>query len=252
MAVKYISIGSLENIHAYDDSDFSYAVDTDGSFNTDGQIRVGTAPTIDDHVLRLGDLIIKGQDGSVLDGDKLDIDWDPSNYTPDASIGEANDVDDLSAHLKGIDDELGGLGGSISADDLTDYEEGTHTATIACQTSGTVTLKSNSDTLAYTKVGRLVTVTGRLEVDSVSSPVGYFEISLPFSIGSLSEYSEYFAFTVTMWGVSAANVADFVALGISGSAMKVYLGDATAWVNDAAEELQADTRIVVSATYFTS
>ena len=40
------------------------------------------------------------------DGDKLDIDWNPSNYTPDASIPEASDVDDLSAHLKGIDTAL--------------------------------------------------------------------------------------------------------------------------------------------------
>ena len=41
-----------------------------------------------------------------IDGDKLDIDWNPSNYTPDSSISEADDADDLSAHLKGIDDKL--------------------------------------------------------------------------------------------------------------------------------------------------
>lgn len=45
-------------------------------------------------------------DGSQLDGDKVDIDWNPTNYTPNASIGEAEDVDDLSAHLKGIDTRL--------------------------------------------------------------------------------------------------------------------------------------------------
>ena len=42
-----------------------------------------------------------------IDGDKLDIDWTPANYTPDATIAEADDVDDLSAHLKGIDTALG-------------------------------------------------------------------------------------------------------------------------------------------------
>ena len=41
-----------------------------------------------------------------LDGDHLDIDFTPANYTPDASPGEAADVDDLAAHLKGIDNEL--------------------------------------------------------------------------------------------------------------------------------------------------
>jgi len=48
--------------------------------------------------------ITSGED--LVDGDKLDIDWDPSNYTPDSSIGEADDADDLAAHLKGIDDGL--------------------------------------------------------------------------------------------------------------------------------------------------
>jgi len=46
-----------------------------------------------------------------IDGDKLDIDWDPTNYTPDTSPSEVDDADDLSAHLAGIDGELkpGGL-----------------------------------------------------------------------------------------------------------------------------------------------
>ena len=46
-------------------------------------------------------------DGTYLDGDKIDIDFTPTSYTPDDSISEADDVDDLSAHLKGIDDEIG-------------------------------------------------------------------------------------------------------------------------------------------------
>ena len=42
-----------------------------------------------------------------IDGDKLDINWMPSNYTPDSSPAEAGNVDHLTAHLKGIDTELG-------------------------------------------------------------------------------------------------------------------------------------------------
>ncbi len=144
------------------------------------------------------------------------------------------------------------LGGSGSDNYLDDYEEGTHTATITCDTSGTVTLKSDIDTLAYTKVGRQVTITGRLEVDSVSSPEGRFSISLPFSIENLSEKSENFASAVTMDRVSAANVADFVTHSFSSSYLRVFLGDGTNYATDSAEELQADTRIIVGATYFTS
>ncbi len=46
------------------------------------------------------------EDGANLDGDHLDIDFTPSNYTPDATPSEAADVDDLAAHLKGIDDQF--------------------------------------------------------------------------------------------------------------------------------------------------
>lgn len=38
-----------------------------------------------------------------IDGDKLDITFVPTNYVRDASPSEADDVTDLSAHLKGID-----------------------------------------------------------------------------------------------------------------------------------------------------
>jgi hypothetical protein len=43
---------------------------------------------------------------NTIDGDHLDITFTPSNYTPDASPAEADDVDDLAAHLKGIDAQL--------------------------------------------------------------------------------------------------------------------------------------------------
>ena len=41
-----------------------------------------------------------------IDGDKLDIDWDPSNYTPATTPSEADSVDNLTAHLYGIDQAL--------------------------------------------------------------------------------------------------------------------------------------------------
>jgi hypothetical protein len=44
-----------------------------------------------------------------VDGDNLDIDWDPANYTPDASPAEASGADSLAAHLKGIDSKFGSL-----------------------------------------------------------------------------------------------------------------------------------------------
>ena len=45
-----------------------------------------------------------------IDGDHLDIDLTPFHYTPDITPAEAANVDDLAAHLAGIDNAIGGLG----------------------------------------------------------------------------------------------------------------------------------------------
>jgi len=107
MATVLISIGSQLNTIAYDDSVISKAI------STTGPVSVG-APVDSSDALRLGDL----QDGSLVDGDTLDIDWTPTFYVPDASPTEALDVDDLTAHLKGIDTMLGSL--VISPGSVTD------------------------------------------------------------------------------------------------------------------------------------
>ena len=41
-----------------------------------------------------------------IDGDHLDVDFTPAHYTPDTTPAEAANVDDLAAHLRGIDDAL--------------------------------------------------------------------------------------------------------------------------------------------------
>lgn len=40
-----------------------------------------------------------------IDGDTLDIDWNPTNYTP-VTVAETSSLDELSSHLAGIDAEL--------------------------------------------------------------------------------------------------------------------------------------------------
>lgn len=57
-----------------------------------------------------GDLITGGS--AEIDGDKLDIDWTPTNYTPTTSPSEADSLDNLTAHLAGIDTALAGVGGT--------------------------------------------------------------------------------------------------------------------------------------------
>lgn len=47
-----------------------------------------------------------------IDGDKIDIDWAPSNYTRDVSPPQVTNVEHLTSNLKGIDDKLGQIPGA--------------------------------------------------------------------------------------------------------------------------------------------
>ncbi len=57
-----------------------------------------------------------------VDGDQLDIDFTPTNYAPDITPPEAADVDDLAAHLAGIDTMLE-LSKSITIENPTSAED---------------------------------------------------------------------------------------------------------------------------------
>ena len=79
-----------------------------------------------------------------------------------------------------------GVTSATAANLLDDYEEGTYTASVTATTSGTYTLDS-TDTIAYTKIGRTVTVAGYINVASESSPSGNVTISLPFATLNLTD-----------------------------------------------------------------
>jgi hypothetical protein len=86
--------------------------------------------------------------------------------------------------------------GTGTSELFADYEEGTYTATMTPETSGTITLNAGINELSYTKMGRIVTITGLLYVDSVSSPVGtYVAVSLPTTIADLTDLAGRFGTT---------------------------------------------------------
>ena len=91
--------------------------------------------------------------------------------------------------MSGIINSAGSKSGVIGSTEIPGgYEEGTYDLAITCS-SGTVSL--SSDLCRYTKVGRLVQITGGFIVSSVSSPSASTYFSLPFTSGNGSEYSGY-------------------------------------------------------------
>ena len=72
---------------------------------------------------------------------------------------------------------------TAAANNLDDYEEGTHVTDADDIDSGTITLTGSQDTFSYTKIGRQVHITGEINVSSVSSPSS-MRLSLPFTIAA--------------------------------------------------------------------
>jgi len=75
-------------------------------------------------------------------------------------------------------------GDTAAANALDDYEEGTWTPVYAIA-SGSVTYTQQQG--RYTKVGRLVTISARIVINTVSSPTGTLELNLPFTPAVVGE-----------------------------------------------------------------
>jgi len=77
MANKYVRIGSMANIHIFDDGDF------DGGFETDDTIKAHQAPTADEDVLRLVDVGVLVGDviGPGASTDHAIVRWDGASGT---------------------------------------------------------------------------------------------------------------------------------------------------------------------------
>jgi hypothetical protein len=72
---------------------------------------------------------------------------------------------------------------TAAANALDDYEEGTYNITAVDSSGGaTLTLKSYTNTLHYTKIGQLVHVQGKVQIDTLSGTCsGTLQINLPFT-----------------------------------------------------------------------
>ena len=92
----------------------------------------------------------------------------------------------ILTNTKGISFYNYGSGTGVSSNTLDDYEEGTYDPTVTPAT-GTITVNSTYNTLSYTKIGRLVTISGQIRIQSTSSPSGNTVISLPFTVTSSTD-----------------------------------------------------------------
>jgi hypothetical protein len=98
----------------------------------------------------------------------------PITLPGDVTLSTGNLV--IGTSGKGID--FSATPGTGTSELLADYEEGTYTATLSAA-SGTYT--SISQSLAYTKIGRIVTVSGYIAITLNGTAAGSLNFTLPFN-----------------------------------------------------------------------
>jgi hypothetical protein len=128
------------------------------------------------------------------------------------------------------------------------YEEGVVTAAITT-TSGSITLNASFNKIKYTRIGRSVSITGVLYVDSVSTPGGAATITgLPFANGSAKSNVAGVCIFATGLAVTATTA---IQGRIEDSATGIILEKFTAGASTSiVGDIQAATQFKLNATYF--
>ena len=117
------------------------------------------------------------------------IAWSGSTANGLATFGSSSSVvAEANATFDGTTLALTAAAGGIKFDNnssdantLDVYEEGLWTAGLTETTSGSITVNTGFDSMAYIRIGRMVFIQGTIELSSVSSPVGTLRLTgLPF------------------------------------------------------------------------
>ena len=140
-------------------------------------------------------------------------------------------------------------GDTAAANALDDYEEGTWTPTFTPSTSGSITLAAGGGAY-YTKIGQLVTATLSVTVASVSSPIGYVSVNLPFAPNTSNQKGRS-GVAIYVDGLFAGhNTRDAIALTEDSSAtLRIYQGDSNSNQSDFAQAVGAGTYFNLTVSY---
>jgi len=162
---------------------------------SDGRVSIGTTapPTGADFTVRapnpeLSLYATANYSSYLMMGDTDDYDngyIEYDNYDPNKCMKFFTNAGERMRILSG-----GGLtfnGDTAQANALDDYEEGTFNPVLVMN-SGSVTINPIYNTLSYTKVGRLVTISGHIRIQGTSSPSGTLRITnIPYTAAATIE-----------------------------------------------------------------
>jgi len=114
---------------------------------------------------------------------------------------------------------------------LDDYEEGEFEVAATMSTSGTITLHATYRLFLYTKIGRLVTIVGIINIASVDAPVGTLRFAIPFN--SKNDSNHQIAISVGTSGVDYnTGTYCFGQVQINEAYMRINTGGDNIAIND--------------------
>jgi len=143
------------------------------------------------------------------------------------------------------------LGGTGASNKLDDFEEGLYTVSVATG-SGSISLNSTNNKFSYVKVGKLVTVTGRIDVSSVSSPTGPLYLNLPFAASTGVKYES--AISVFIWNATSSAPETGLWIGwVTNGASHLHLryGNSNTPSANVANYIHANTEFRIGVSYQT-
>jgi len=192
------------------------------------------------------------------------ITWSGSTANGLATYGDGTDiVAESTATYDGTTLQLTTSGGGLKLDGLNssnantldDYEEGLWTATLAPSTSGSITLSTSFDSMAYIRIGRMVFIQGTIELSSVSSPQGTLRLGgIPFTqAGDLTDGADRGGGpSIAAAELSSAAEGVFLWGAVGGTTMDVLAGNGQTGYTQIANLVDASTKFVVSGCYYTA
>jgi hypothetical protein len=138
----------------------------------------------------------------------------------------------------------------MSSELLDDYEEGTFDVTVSDDGGGSYSVNSSYNSFTYTKIGRVVTIEGRLRFSSVTSPGGQLSIDgLPFTSVGLGEDRSQTAITVYIRGAGTTIPQGVVGqLGVGTTKIDVH-ENGTTGAGNMANHVDSGTFIMVGGSY---
>ena len=196
-------------------------------------------------------------------GRSFDMNWDPDART--MALGESGELvvkerevgigvtpTNRNNTVLQIKDGIGFPSTAVASTDpntLDGYEEGEFAVTATVGT-GTLTVNTAKNTLAYTKIGRVVTITGELTFSTATTPTGdvYFG-ELPFALAALTEGAEGSAMATRLVNTVSA-IAGYVTCGVNGTKLYLREGGTTGTGNDLADHFDTGSNLIISGSYF--